>query len=537
MKDNKDKEELNIVHKNARKLLGLVNQLLDISRLESGNMKLQTTPQNVIPLLKGLVLSFASYAERKNITLKFTALQNEIIAYIDKEKIEKIVTNILSNALKFTPEGGQIEVAVRPSPATAGTPKSPPKEGTFQPKADKPLVYKNKLSPPLEGRGVGQNVITMNDFVEISICDTGIGIPKENLPRIFDRFYQVDGSHKREQEGSGIGLALTKELIELHKGTIRVESEDGKGTKFMVSIPLGKEHLKPDEIVEPIKGEHEITDSPTEEISIDESIVKHDPNLTAETEKPILLIAEDNSDVRNYIKNNLEKEFTILEAVDGEDGWNKSVNYIPDLIISDVMMPKMDGFELCKKLKTEERTSHIPIILLTAKASSQDKIEGFGTGADEYIMKPFEPEELKARIKNLIGQRKRIHDYFRKHGIVELDESIITDVDKKFLQKVFGTITENISNASFNVESLAERLSIHRSVLHKKIVSLTGEPPVGLIRRIRLKRAAELMEKKFGSISEVAFEVGFSNPAYFSECFKKQFGISPSLYPNKLINN
>ena len=315
-----------------------------------------------------------------------------------------------------------------------------------------------------------------------------------------------------------------------------MESEDGKGTKFTVSIPLGKDHLKPDEIIRLIKAEHEITDSDIEEVYVDEPIVKHDLNLAAETEK-LLLIVEDNSDVRNYIRNNLEQEYRILEAVDGEDGWNKSVDHIPDLIISDVMMPKIDGFELCKKLKTEERTSHIPIILLTAKATSQDKIEGFETGADEYIMKPFETDELRVRIKNLIEQRKRIHEHFRKHGLVELDESKITDIDKKFLQKVLDAVNENISCTSFNVESLAERLSVHRSVLHKKIVSLTGEPPVEFIRIIRLKKAAELIEKKFGNLSEIALEVGFNNPAYFSECFKKQFGISPSQYPHKFNNN
>ena len=194
------------------------------------------------------------------------------------------------------------------------------------------------------------------------------------------------------------------------------------------------------------------------------------------------------------------------------------------------MMPKMDGFELCEKLKTDERTSHIPIIMLTAKASHQDKIEGFETGADEYIMKPFDTEELKARIKNLIEQRRRIHEHFKKHGLIELEESKITSADKKFLERAFNAIRENISNASFNVESLSELVAVSRSVLHKKIVALIGEPPVEVIRRMRLTRGAELIEKKFGNISEIALEVGFNNPAHFSECFKKQFGVVPSQY-------
>ncbi len=253
IKDDKDKEELNIVHKNARKLLGLVNQLLDISKLESGSMKLRAVPQNVIPLLKGLVLSFASYAERKRITLKFTSAEDEIRAYVEKEKVEKVITNILSNALKFTPEGGKIEVAVKltPSPSKGGDNSLSKVPSSGEPV---PNLFREDL-------GVGKK-----GFVEITVRDTGIGIPKMELPKIFDRFYQVDGSHKREQEGTGIGLALTKELVELHKGTIRVESEDGKGTKFTVSIPLGKDHLKPDEIIRLIKAEHEITDSAIEEV-------------------------------------------------------------------------------------------------------------------------------------------------------------------------------------------------------------------------------------------------------------------------------
>ncbi len=226
-----------------------------------------------------------------------------------------------------------------------------------------------------------------------------------------------------------------------------------------------------------------------------------------------------------------------MEAINGEDGWNKSTENLPELIISDIMMPKMDGFQLCERLKTDERTSHIPIILLTAKATSQDKIVGFETGADDYIMKPFEPDELNARIRNLIEQRKRLHEYFQKKGIFELNQAKITSIDKKLLQKAFDSINKNISNPSFSVETLAENLAVSRYVLYKKIISLTGESPVELIRRIRLLRAARLIENKFGNLSEIALEVGFNNPAYFSDCFKKQFGVSPSQYQQKINSN
>ena len=506
IKDEKIKNELSVVHKNASKLLGLVNQLLDISKLESGNMQLRTRPQNIIPLLKTVMLSFASYAERKNITLKFSPVEEEIIVYVDKEKLEKIIDNILSNAFKFTPEGGRIEVTVKPKPSS--------------------------FPPFVKGELKGGSV-------EISIRDTGIGIPKEKLPRIFDRFYQVDGSHTREQEGTGIGLAHTKELVDLHKGIIEVESEEGKGTTVKVVLPLGKKHLRPEEISE-TEYEKVAVSEPRQgrEILVSDFAEKKEERqkvaveLIEKESLPILLIIEDNLDVRNYVKDNLDKEYSVLEAVDGEDGWNKSIDHIPDLIVSDIMMPKMDGFRLCEKLKTDERTSHIPVILLTAKAAKADKLAGYETGADDYIMKPFETDELKARIKNLIEQRKRIQEHFRIKGIMDFEKSRITPVDKKFLQKTFEIITKNISNSLFDIETLAENLLVSRSVLHRKIVSLTGEAPGELIRRIRLKKAAELIEKGFGNLSEIALEVGFNNPAYFSESFKKQFGVSPSQYHN-----
>ncbi len=491
-KEDKTRDELKVVHKNANRLLNLVNQLLDISRVESGNMKLQASPQNIISLVKALLQSFSSYAERKRITLKFSSSENELNAYIDRDKMEKIITNVLSNAFKFTPEGGRIEVSV----------------------------------------------VTDEKYFDINISDTGVGIPEAQKSKIFDRFYQVDGSHTRKQEGTGIGLSLTKELVELHKGKIEVESKEGKGTTFTIRIPLGKTHLKPDEMCMEIterekEYERDLIDLESIELTDKKDNSKYESNLHGQSELPVVLIVEDNSDIRNYIKNNLEIDYRILEAVDGEDGWNRSIDHLPDLIISDVMMPKMDGFRLCDKLKTDERTSHIPIILLTAKAALQDKIDGFDTGADDYIMKPFESDELKARVKNLIEQRNRIHEHFKKNGLFELEWKKITPVDQKILKKLFETINQNISDTSLSVEFLVDKLSLSRSVLHRKVVSLVGETPGDLIRRIRLTRAADLIKQKFGNLSEIALEVGFSNPAHFSESFKKQYGVSPSQYQQK----
>jgi len=244
----------------------------------------------------------------------------------------------------------------------------------------------------------------------------------------------------------------------------------------------------------------------------------------------LLLIVEDNTDVRNYIKGYLEENYKIIEAVNGNDGFHKSLQSSPDLIVSDVMMPEMDGFELCEKLKTDERTSHIPIILLTAKASGQDKIGGLEMGADDYIMKPFDAEELQVRIKNLIDQRKKLREHFKKEGLVDLDNKSITSTDKKFLKKILEIVNGHISDSGFSIDKLADEIGLSRSQLHRKLVSLIGESPGDLTRRIRLSKAAKLIEEKFGNISEIALEVGFSNPANFAQSFRHQFGVSPSEY-------
>jgi DNA-binding response OmpR family regulator len=287
------------------------------------------------------------------------------------------------------------------------------------------------------------------------------------------------------------------------------EDDEGKG-----AVAGGRASLVPEEMVYP-------EETKPEKIGIGAII---------DTGKPLLLIVEDNADVRRYIATNVKKDYRVLEAMDGEDGWHKSVEYLPDVIVSDVMMPRMDGFAFCNRLKTDERTSHIPVILLTAKASSRDKIEGLKTGADDYIMKPFEPTEVAARIRNLVEQRSRIHEHFKKHGLYEIEDRSITPVDQKFLQNALAAITRHLSDSAFGVESLATELAVSRSVLLKKIEALVGEPPSELIKRTRLTTAAKLIESRFGNISEIALEVGFSSPSHFADCFRKQFGASPSQY-------
>jgi signal transduction histidine kinase/DNA-binding NarL/FixJ family response regulator len=481
-----------VIKRNSQRLLQLVNQLLDLSRLEAGKMKLEVSEQNIIQLLKGSFLSFASLAERKKITFKLNTTEENLDVYIDEDKVEKVINNLLSNAFKFTQEGGIIELKVSKD----------------------------------------------EEYVNISIQDTGVGIPKEKISKIFDRFYQVDGTHKREYEGTGIGLALSKELIELHKGKIGVESVEGKGTTITISIPLGKKHFKTEEIRKYVRVEKTDTDLIPESMLFEETkYEKFNANAIIETKKLLMLLVEDNSDVRSYIRENMENEYTILEAVNGEEGLKKSIEHIPDLIVSDIMMPKMDGFELCEKLKTDERTSHIPVILLTAKATSKDKITGYETGADDYIMKPFDVKELRVRVKNLIEQRKKLREHFLQEGIFSLDSKDITSIDRKFFERAIKIINEHLSDLSFGVESFASELSIGRTTLYKKLIAIVGEPPGDFIKRIRLSKANELIKIKSGNISEIALEVGFNNPAYFSECFKKQFGVTPSKYQSTFTNH
>jgi len=544
-KDDKAKEQLDLIHRSAKKLNRLVDELLDISKIEAGEMKLKACQVNIVSVVKEMALSFHSLAERKRITFKLNSDADKITVYIDKDKFDKILSNVLSNAFKFTPEGGKVEVELKASP------KSSPKERTLK-SAFSPLE-RGTACPALAGEGVCQKGGT----AEIKISDTGVGIQKDQLEKIFDRFYQVDDSHTREHEGTGIGLALTKELVDLHKGKIEVESDEGKGSTFRLIFPLGKDHLRPEEICEedklidkdnkktcpPLADKDEGKARPNavlEDFVEIENENRIDIESVVKPELPSLLIVDDNSDVRKYVSMILEHHYKIIEAVDGEDGLNKafeSASGGPDLIISDIMMPKVDGFQLCKQLKTDLRTSHIPVIMLTAKATTKDKISGLEIGADDYIMKPFEADELKARIKNLLEQRKRLHEHFRKYGLVESakggEEKNITPCDQKFVQKAVEVINEHISDTSFGVEMLADDMAVSRSLLLKKLEVLVGESPNELIRRIRLDKAANLLKHNSGNISEIALEVGFTNPSYFAEAFKKQFGVPPSQYHSK----
>lgn len=482
-----DQKELSLIKRNAIRLQQLISQLLDLSKLESGKMKLNCSEINIVEWVRMYIQSFESLARQKEIEFIYQSEIDEITCWFDPEKMTQILNNLLSNAFKFT-ESGEIKVQITTSFST------------------------------LEGRHRG---------TLLTISDTGRGIPKDKLDHIFDRFYQADDSATRKYEGTGIGLALVKELVELHNGSISVESELNTGTIFTITLPRGADHLKPNQIVElqPGFGDAEAPDwnilAPTEQVKFQETI---------DNDKPLLLIVEDNVDMRNYIKGYFINTYSILEAQDGKAGFNLSVKYVPDIVVSDVMMPIMDGYQLSKKLKSDERTSHIPVILLTARSSGADKIEGLETGADDFVIKPFDGTELQVRIKNLVSQRKTLREYFRKefNKTEPLSTRVYPSMDQQFLNKTLKIVSINMANTDFSVEEFAHEMAMSRVQLHRKMKAITDLSASDFIRSFRLKKAAEMLKAKTANVTEIAFSVGFNNPSWFAEQFKKQFGVLPS---------
>ena len=479
----KAKSKLHIANRNARRLLTLINQLLDISKIEAGGMRLKAEQHNIVSFLKSLFYSFESLADTKQITLKFESDLVNIPVLFDPDKLEKVFYNLFSNAFKFTPPGGTIIVKAH----------------------------------------------IVGSFAELSIRDTGTGIPADMTKKIFDRFYQLDNSSTREHEGSGIGLALTKELIELHQGKITVRSKPGEGAEFIVSLPLGtlnNQKTTPDAL-----PHHDVFDDITTE---SETEIKDDNLITGEDGRgnkgEIILIVEDNTDVRNYIREQLETEYIIVDARNGEAGIAKARGIVPDLIITDVMMPKMDGYRFCTEIRKDERTSHIPIIMLTAKAGLDDKIEGLETGIDAYLTKPFSTRELTVRVRNLIQQRKEFRRRFSSATVIKPSEVSTVSADQAFLKKTIQIIEKHFSDEQFGVELLGSESGMSVSQMNRKLRALIDQPAGQLIRSLRLQRAADLLKQNAGTVAEICFQVGFNDQSYFSRAFKKQFGCSPSDY-------
>ncbi|MBX2926389.1 MAG: tetratricopeptide repeat protein [Saprospiraceae bacterium] len=480
-----------IMHRNGKRLLDLVNQLLDLSQLESGKLSLQASEDDLGQFISAVAQSFESLADRKQIDLHVQIPEAPLIGFFDRDKVEKIVANLVSNAFKFTPDGGRVTVAVR-------------ENSTFM------------------------------------VQDNGIGIPAEQMTHLFERFYFTTESDL--QTGSGLGLALTKELVELHGGAIHAVSEEGKGTTFTVTIRTDEGFFNQQEIVDPTgvvpvgdDGGDGGRDVALQRLYNERPDNDQTPRPDAispvfETAgKPTLLIVEDNADVRAYIKDQFAGQYQIREAENGRIGLEIATDTTPDLIITDIMMPVMDGAELCRRLKTDEKTSHIPIIMLTARAEQADKIEGLQTGADDYLAKPFDAAELQVRAANLVEQRRKLQAHYRRTLTAFATAEIAADsMDAAFLQQVRAAVEAGMEDENFSVVELGAQIGMSRSQLHRKLSALTGHSPNEVIRNMRLERAKQLLEKKAATASEAAYMCGFSSPGYFSKCFKDYFGVLPS---------
>ncbi len=484
---------LRMIKRNAQYLLQLISQLLDLSKAEAGKTRLHASRGDLAHALHVMLVPFAELAERRGTALTFTNRLQAAAAggpeiYFDPDLLQKIVNNLVANALKFTTAGDTIGVEVR-----AGA----------------------------------------DSFAEIAISDTGVGIPRDDIPRVFERFYQVAGG--RTSEGIGIGLALVKELVDLHHGEVQAESLEGTGTTFIVRLPTGASHLQADEIVENSASVSNQAAAPPEvalldvERAVNTVVTVGDTTDHAEDETSVLIV-EDHVEVRMFLRDHLQRYYRVIEAQSGSEGLDAAMLALPDLVISDVVMDGMDGFELCRALKTHEKTCHIPVILLTAKTTRDDRLHGLETGADCYLTKPFDALELLVQVRNLIDQRKQLRERFSAPVVLKPSEMAVTPMDEVFLTKVLTAVQDHLQDPTFDVERLGREVGLSRSQLHRKLRALTNQPPTLLIRSIRLQRAAELLAHKTGSVAEVAYFVGFNSQAYFAKCFREQFGCSPREY-------
>ena len=467
---------LEMIQRNGENLLQLVNQMLDLAKLESGNMELHLEQGDVIPFVKYLGESFQSLAEQKGINLTVYAEIDQLVMDFDGEKLSVIISNLLSNAVKFTPRGGKI------------------------------IAHLNKA--------VNKN----NEILLIKINDTGVGIPETELPNIFNRFYQVDSSSTRQGEGTGIGLSLCKELVELMNGTIAVKSSPGEGSEFTIEIPVTRTAGITKDVISKLKPSFASSESDIEF----QAIVNVDSNL------PLVLLIEDNMDLVHYLKICLEGKYQILHAANGIAGIEVACEKIPDLIISDVMMPGKDGLEVCSILKADIRTDHIPIILLTAKITQADRLAGLSHGADAYLVKPFVKAELFTRIDQLLLQRTKMINKLQNDSLSHFLKRRVENPEDIFLQKVIKSIHQEISSSSFGSANLARKLLLSESQLYRKLKTITGKSTALFIRSVRLQKARELIQTTDETISEISYEVGFNDPSWFSRVFKEEFGFAPS---------
>lgn len=509
--DQETKGTLDLINRNAQRLLHLINQLMEFRKIETGKLELKVSEGNMIGFLENIFSSFQQLAKQRNIEYTYEHSIIEEKQWFDHEKIENIVYNLLSNAFKFTTEGGKISLSVH---------------------------YSNRSPLSNDDAKHGKN-LPANSYLEIKVSDTGIGISQEHINNIFKRFYQVNSPQSLKVRGSGIGLSLAKELVKAHHGHISVESAQGKGSVFIVFLPVQKTIYTESEIInEPFitkdNYQEQVTKLTEELLKENRDTESFKDELSREkSEKPLILLIEDNFDLRSFLKASLSESFQILDAEDGKKGYELAKTYNPDLIISDVMMPEMDGLELCSRLKNNLLTSHIPVILLTARTAVENHIECLEIGADDYIPKPFDVNILTARTKNLIETRRKLRKHFSRDLTPDLSQIASSRTDELFLKRAQEIVETHFSNPEFGVEEFVDKMNISRSLLHKKLTLLTEQSAGDFITSLRLKKAAHLLHVPGKNVSDVAYEVGFNDPKYFSRIFRKYFGKTPSEYVTK----
>jgi DNA-binding response OmpR family regulator/nitrogen-specific signal transduction histidine kinase len=483
---------LALVYRNTSQLNRLINQLLDFRKLETGNLKLELVPDDMVCLITEVVSSFEEYAKEKHLELHFYTLKKKLIALFDPDKIKTILNNLISNALKYTNEGGTVSVHLS-------------------------LIFAPDEEDSLNNRPEKQ-------YIEISVKDNGKGIAETDIENIFIRFFRSEPT--KESTGTGIGLSLVKELVKLHRGNIDVISKPGKGAKFTVHIPyeteLSEEYSSVSERLLPDKS-----------FSSEHSNISDD--LPEETNAQIMLIVEDNPDVRYFIRSHFSPVYTIYEAKNGQEGWDIAVKIIPDVIISDILMPDVDGNEFCKHIKKDERTSHIPVLLLTALHSKEHEIEGLSSGADDYITKPFDISVLQTKVENILQIRRSLKEKYTKELILKPSDITISSPDERFLKKAIEVVERNISNADLDIVHFAQEVGVSRMQLYRKFNALTNMTVKEFVRSIRLKRAAQLLLEKKMTVTEIAYAVGFKDMSHFRKCFHREFGMSASEYIRKNI--
>jgi signal transduction histidine kinase/ligand-binding sensor domain-containing protein/DNA-binding response OmpR family regulator len=488
-----------LIQSNTHKLLRMVNQLLDYRKLEAGSLMLEPSEGDIVDFCRKTWSIFSLMAEQKSMRYIFqTSVDSQIMSF-DADKIDKIITNLLSNAFKYTPEGGQITLSI-----------------------DKLLCSVNHANES-------------SYCIRLCVADTGMGIPEDDIEHIFDRFYTVTRKGFEKSEGTGIGLTLVKELTELHQGQISVKSKEGVGSEFEVNIPIiiQEKSTRNTDTEKKLKSEPEKVVFSGEDI---DRIIEGKP-LAGKLQpgKQKVLVVEDDDELRAFLRNELLTDFEVIQASNGMDGLNMAFEHNPDLILSDIMMPYMDGVELCRKLKSDERTSHIPVVLLSAMHSQEKQIEGLDQGADDYILKPFNMAILNSRIHNLLHTRLELSQKFKNSTSLEFENDIATDHDRKLIQSIIDIVLENITNEKINADFISRKILISRSVIYIKVEALTGQSVNEFIRNIRLKKSTSLLINKDCNVTEVAYAVGFSSQSYFTRCFTRRFGRSPKEFATEFL--